>query len=485
MSRMEKAQEPSMEDILASIRKIIAEEPIGTRQNVAQAASPAVAKANPVPQNNQIPQQTTAVAPQQAAPTPRQPAPQREIPAPRRPSAQPAAMDDVLSLADDLPTMRPSATGANSRPSTPAMQAPIPAKPAGAELSQDWALPKPAQPAVPAPARPLDQQATTRAQVAAASPAPAPFFGGEPAKNGALQPASTASAASAQVPAHGDAKNGLSDLGSFVPGRFNDVAPAGPAPRQEQPSLSGLLNGSARPAQPLPAGQPAGTNGAVRSAPAGELNGTSGHGHGPGGHATSSGQMNGSAPTTAQAPRATAARPPERKPEPAPLKSRPLPEPKIEAKPVSKPAVGSVDPDVVTQPYPQPSAKPAVESEMPSKPVSTAAAASSTKVEAPVVATPPVATVVADKAPVVEAEANAPVLLGTPLPAPVVVTPKPVATAASAMPAMMSSVEERVVELLRPMIREWLDNNMPRMVEKALSIELAASAKPKGPSTRN
>lgn len=79
-------------------------------------------------------------------------------------------------------------------------------------------------------------------------------------------------------------------------------------------------------------------------------------------------------------------------------------------------------------------------------------------------------------------------LLGTPLPAPVALSPKPaqsLAAAPAAAPMPMNAIEERVVELLRPMIRDWLDNNMPRMVEKALSIELAASAKPKGNLTRN
>lgn len=55
------------------------------------------------------------------------------------------------------------------------------------------------------------------------------------------------------------------------------------------------------------------------------------------------------------------------------------------------------------------------------------------------------------------------------------------------------TVEDIVAELLRPMLREWLAENMPRMVEKALRIELAdglktinqptgaaPSAKPKG-----
>ncbi len=41
------------------------------------------------------------------------------------------------------------------------------------------------------------------------------------------------------------------------------------------------------------------------------------------------------------------------------------------------------------------------------------------------------------------------------------------------------TLEDTVVDLLRPMIRQWLDDNMPRMVEKALRIELASSVKSK------
>ena len=51
----------------------------------------------------------------------------------------------------------------------------------------------------------------------------------------------------------------------------------------------------------------------------------------------------------------------------------------------------------------------------------------------------------------------------------------PAATAASGV----RTLEDTVVDLLRPMIRQWLDDNMPRMVEKALRIELAQSVKPK------
>jgi cell pole-organizing protein PopZ len=42
------------------------------------------------------------------------------------------------------------------------------------------------------------------------------------------------------------------------------------------------------------------------------------------------------------------------------------------------------------------------------------------------------------------------------------------------------TLDDTIIELLRPMIRQWLDDNMPRMVEKALRIELAASLQSKG-----
>jgi hypothetical protein len=41
----------------------------------------------------------------------------------------------------------------------------------------------------------------------------------------------------------------------------------------------------------------------------------------------------------------------------------------------------------------------------------------------------------------------------------------------------MGSVEDATADLLRPMLRQWLAENMPRMVEKALHIELAESVK--------
>jgi uncharacterized protein len=54
--------------------------------------------------------------------------------------------------------------------------------------------------------------------------------------------------------------------------------------------------------------------------------------------------------------------------------------------------------------------------------------------------------------------------------------PPPVAAAPSDSGAG-AAIEDTTADLLRPMLRQWLSENMPRMVEKALSIELAESVK--------
>jgi hypothetical protein len=52
--------------------------------------------------------------------------------------------------------------------------------------------------------------------------------------------------------------------------------------------------------------------------------------------------------------------------------------------------------------------------------------------------------------------------------------PPPLATADQ---TGSGSIEDTTAELLRPMLRQWLSENMPRMVEKALHIEVADSVK--------
>ena len=44
--------------------------------------------------------------------------------------------------------------------------------------------------------------------------------------------------------------------------------------------------------------------------------------------------------------------------------------------------------------------------------------------------------------------------------------------------AGVQTLEDTVARLLRPMLRQWLDDNMPRIVEKAFKEELAAQEAP-------
>jgi hypothetical protein len=44
--------------------------------------------------------------------------------------------------------------------------------------------------------------------------------------------------------------------------------------------------------------------------------------------------------------------------------------------------------------------------------------------------------------------------------------------------AGLRTLEDTVADLLRPMLRDWLDANMPRIVEKALRVETAKDIKP-------
>jgi len=57
--------------------------------------------------------------------------------------------------------------------------------------------------------------------------------------------------------------------------------------------------------------------------------------------------------------------------------------------------------------------------------------------------------------------------------------PPAIPQAAAASPAEANpAVKDAAAELLRPMLRQWLADNMPRIVEQALHIEVAESLKP-------
>lgn len=61
--------------------------------------------------------------------------------------------------------------------------------------------------------------------------------------------------------------------------------------------------------------------------------------------------------------------------------------------------------------------------------------------------------------------------------APATLAPAPVVPADQGDGSDVRSLDDTVAELLRPMLRQWLADNMPRIVEKALRIEVAESLK--------
>lgn len=120
-----------------------------------------------------------------------------------------------------------------------------------------------------------------------------------------------------------------------------------------------------------------------------------------------------------------------------------------------------------------------------------------------VVQAPEVVTVKADEAPLISADAPPPISAALPaepahvdkpvVPAPVAPPAEAKVVAVASAPAASAaiaglpvrSLEDTVSELLRPMLREWLDKNMPRIVESALRVEMAGLHKPveKKPTT--
>jgi len=142
MTQPAKVQEPSMEEILASIRRIIADDEAkpGATEKPAAAAAPPPPKAEPAP--------PPAAKPAMKSPPPvAPPAAKAAAPAPKAPPPAPAAaasnsQDDIDSLLASLDEATPAA---EIRPS------PQPEAQSEAdvfELTDDMALPEPA-PAAP------------------------------------------------------------------------------------------------------------------------------------------------------------------------------------------------------------------------------------------------------------------------------------------------------------------------------------------------
>jgi hypothetical protein len=65
----------------------------------------------------------------------------------------------------------------------------------------------------------------------------------------------------------------------------------------------------------------------------------------------------------------------------------------------------------------------------------------------------------------------------TPATARPIETAKAEASAAQSAPAPVRSLEDAVADMLKPLLQQWLAENMPRIIEKALRVEMARTSK--------
>ncbi|MEW5963791.1 MAG: DUF2497 domain-containing protein [Pseudomonadota bacterium] len=99
--------------------------------------------------------------------------------------------------------------------------------------------------------------------------------------------------------------------------------------------------------------------------------------------------------------------------------------------------------------------------------------------EATAASQPPAAPAAAAAAPEVSAPIVAePARRDEPPAAPASAPPSAISLVTAAAAGDVRTLEDTVAELLRPMLRQWLDDNMPRIVEKALRVEIAGRPKP-------
>lgn len=368
MHKSDKAPEPSMEEILASIRKIIAEEPIGSR-----------------------PGPTPATPNEELSSTARPLQPQRDS----GPEEPPYSVEDALAdLMDDRPRIARGPERAQEPPPK-AEEPPAPAAPAvGEGRRSSWLFGRATSgtPSAPPQTSPLPGLGRTPAsglrEQLDAAPAPAPTKGeGEP-------PTSKPS----QQPAEARSPFGR--------------------PHGEQSPLASFSTPPANQSQELPRPAP-------QRFPARE----------PGSGITPGERREGPAqPSSQVSPQA-----------PAPLQaktpSEPSPQPGALAGNLRREASG-ID---------QPATR--VESgEQDSQSLSPPAAGA------------------AQPRPAQRADVSEPVTAASPK------TSEPAPQAQSTG----RTLEDAVVELLRPMLREWLNANMPQIVEKALRAELSSASKRPG-----
>lgn len=436
MTKPQKAAEPSMEEILASIRKIIADDPVSSRKSLSTDAAPP---------------KVTLAAPEPSAP-------------------RKSALDDILGLAD--PASKLSAGAPNPTPAASAAPAP-PApradrRPAGSDVPS-WlfpaplsgaaaAAPQPRSPGQPAPA-PQASAASSTQPVPSISIAPEPFFQPAPVKAAPDQAAKPDPAPARPAPA--PSQRPL-DIGAIVPARgepANEIAPA-----DRKADTARIPEWMARPSAPKPASEPILPSFADNPPKA----------------KTSEGPLSVAARIDMATERTEIVRPVD----PAAATSSPPPK-------SSAPAAS--DPAPQKSPMPESGAAPVTaERPLPSAGASTPSAdvpQAAQQSRSPFAANEPFPQ--SQPSPAPSEKGNGMVTVPVADQAPAISRPAVVgarATKVAPSVEVMSTVlpgssvrtlEDTVVDLLRPMIRQWLDDHMPRMVEKALRIELAESVKPK------
>ena len=433
MSNPEKRDDRSMSDILASIRKIMAQEP-------AVAAPPSNAR-----------------APLNGVSGPREP----ELKLPPHPAdtaaANPASATEPVSL-DELLAETPHAAAA----AVPALKPPPATKAAPASTSPvngapEWLFPRQnapdaakesvAEPVLQSPAK--DAAAAAKVGSEAASPSPAAKLGGQSA---GPAPALTEAASAATI---GPPTPKLGDLGSVVPGKTESGGPQLEAGPQRPATAERTVLGPPLPGPLL--GEPPRVPAASEALP--EV---------PGADALRR-LIAGVIPPSAHPSVAPAAKAPDAAPAPAADRAD-------DAAKVDATAKAASDAKVETKPAPAnpPPAAKKVEAPAPTPtpapaPAPKPAAAAPASTPAPAPAPKPAA---AAPAPAPKPAATPPPAAKTAAPAPAqaIPAPKPAATA----PVGVKSMDETVVELLRPLLRDWLNANMPRLIEPALKAELEA-----------
>lgn len=428
MSNPEKRDERSMSDILASIRKIMAQEP-----------ALAMPPSSPRPTLNGVTGATLDLPrePELKLPAEKKPSEGAAPPAPPAGAAEPVSLDELLAetprAAPPPPAPATAKLALGPADTAPASRAPSPAAP-------EWLFPKPSNEGtvedrpLPVPPRDRDMNAKSPAPVAAGSQAASPSVTGKaPEEPKAAKEPAPPSVIGPPAPQ-------LGDLGSVVPGKLDGAGsqpalaagPQAPGAVDERPVLGPPLPG------PL-LGEPA--RAPAASEPLQEV---------PGADALRRLIAN-VVPPSAHPSIA----PVVKAPEPAAAKPADAPKPEAGTKAEAKAAPTAAPTEAKKKPEASPPARAPAPAVVPGpKPAAAAAPASKPAATAPAPAPKPAAPATAA--------------------APKIETPAPAPATKPAAPVAAKTMDETVVELLRPLLREWLNSNMPRLIEPALKAEIEA-----------